>query len=305
MVTANIIPARFWETQALQNGRPFASSTARLAPAPRTHLRRNVRNSSISCQGSAKVRRTGDGRTQEGIARPGTSWLVPAGTHETLLELDGSTECLLIFLPAKLLEDSALADYGIDPDRVQLDYVGGLADPTLAQIGTALHGLIGRKANPIDRIFADGLRTSLAAHLIGRYSVDCRRSSARAPSLDARRLQRVLDFIEARLAESISLDDLAREACLSPYHFSRLFHKATGLPPHRYLNERRIQAARKMLSCEQSSLAAIALDSGFGSQASFARAFRKATGITPRQYREFYRCGNLVTAQQRATTSAR
>ena len=48
--------------------------------------------------GLAKVRRTGDGQTQEGIARPGTSWLVPAGTHETLLELDGSTECLHIFM---------------------------------------------------------------------------------------------------------------------------------------------------------------------------------------------------------------
>lgn len=43
--------------------------------------------------GRAKVRRIGDGQKQEGMALPGTSWLVPAGTHETLLELDGSTEC--------------------------------------------------------------------------------------------------------------------------------------------------------------------------------------------------------------------
>ena len=221
--------------------------------------------------GQAKVRRTGDGQTQEGIARPGTSWLVPAGTHETLLELDGSTECLLIFLPAKLLEDSALADYGIDPNRTQLAYAGGFADPTLAQIGTALHGLVGRDTQPIDHIFADGLRTALAAHLIGNYTVDRWRPSARAPSLDAKRLQRVLDFMEARLADDISLDDLAREACLSPFHFSRLFHEATGLPPHRYLIERRIQAAQKMLLSERSSMAEVALDAGFGSQASFAR----------------------------------
>jgi AraC family transcriptional regulator len=132
--------------------------------------------------GQAKVRRTGDGQTQEGVARPGTSWLVPAGTHETLLELDGSTECLLVFLPARLLEDSALADYGIDPDKTQLAYAGGFADVTLAQIGSALHGLLGRDAQPIDRIFADGLRTALAAHLIGNYTVDHWRSSARAPS---------------------------------------------------------------------------------------------------------------------------
>lgn len=236
--------------------------------------------------GQALVRRTGDGQKQEGMARPGTSWLVPAGTHETLLELDGSTECLIIFLPDKLLEDSALADYGIDPDRTQLAYAGGFADATLAQIGAALHGMLGRESQPMDRIFADGLRTALAAHLIGNYTVDRWQPSTRAPSLDAKRLQRVLDFVEAQLADDLSLDDLAREACLSPYHFSRLFHEATGRPPHRYLIERRIQVAQKMLQSEQSSMVEVALDTGFGSQASFARAFRKVTGVTPRQYRE-------------------
>lgn len=236
--------------------------------------------------GQAIVRRTGDGQKQEGIARPGTSWLVPAGTHETQLELDGSTECLLIFLPDKLLEASALADYEIDPCRTRLAYAAALADPMLAQIGTALHGLLGRDAQPIDRVFADGLRTMLAAHLIGHYTVDRWQPSARTPSLDAKRLQRVLDFMEARLADDISLDDLAREACLSPYHFSRLFHEATGRPPHRYLIERRIQAAQKLLLSDKSSMVEVALDTGFGSQASFARAFRKVTGVSPGQYRQ-------------------
>src|SRR5262245_34419536 len=77
------------------------------------------------------------------------------------------------------------------------------------------------------------------------------------PSLHGKRLGRVLDFMDARLVDDISLDDLAREACLSHYHFSRLFHEATGLPPHRYLIERRIKAAPKMLSAERSSIARI------------------------------------------------
>jgi|EndMetStandDraft_3_1072993.scaffolds.fasta_scaffold148903_2 AraC family transcriptional regulator len=235
--------------------------------------------------GQAKVRRNGDGQKQEGLARPGTSWLVPAGTHETLLELEGPLECLLVFLPAKLLEDSALADYGINPDRTQLVYAGGFADPTLAQIGTGLHSLLGHEARPVDRILSDGLRTTLAAHLIGNYTVDHWQPPVRAPSLDAKRLQRVLDFIEARLGQEISLKDLAREACLSPFHFSRLFHEATGLSPHRYVIERRIRSAQKMLQSGQSSIVEIALNTGFGSQANFARTFRKVTGVTPGQYR--------------------
>lgn len=236
--------------------------------------------------GQARVRRTGDGQTQEGIARTGTSWLVPVGTHETLLELDGSVECLLIFLPEKLLEDSALADYGIDPSGTQLTYAGGFVDPALVRIGTALHGLIGGSDGPVERIYADGLRTTLAAHLIGNYTVGRWREPSRAPSLDPKKLQRVLDFIETRLGEDISLDDLAGEACLSAFHFSRLFHEATGMPPHRYVIERRVDAARRMLLSGRSTIAAIALDTGFGSQANFSRTFRKLTGMTPGQYRD-------------------
>ena len=236
--------------------------------------------------GQATVRRTGDGQKQEGLALPGTSWLVPAGTHETQLELDGPLECLHLYLPATLLEHSALADYDVDPDRTQLAYAGGLADPVLAHIGSALHDLLRRGSKPSDRIFADGMRTALAAHLIGSYTVDRWQPPARTSSLDARRLKRVLDFIEAHLASDISLDDLAAEACLSPFHFSRLFREATGLSPCRYVTDRRIQAAQKMLAVEQSSLVQVALDTGFGSQGNFTRAFRKATGLTPGQYRE-------------------
>lgn len=239
--------------------------------------------------GRARVRRRGDGQQQEGLARPGTSWLVPAGTHETLLELDSATECLVIFLPDTLLERSALADYDIDPDRLQLSYVGGMADGVLAQLSSTLHGLLGRERRPVDRMTADATRTGLAARLIGNYTVDRPAPSARTPSLEPKRLQRVLDLIEARLADDLSLEDLASQACLSPYHFSRLFHDATGLPPHRFLIQRRVREAQAMLSAGEASLAEIALDAGFGSQANFTRVFRKVTGVTPGQYRRAQR----------------
>lgn len=256
-----------------------------IGPGIQNCVGRNCTELVYILSGQARVRRTGDGHTQEGIARPGTSWLVPVGTHETLLELDGSVECLLIFLPAKLLEDSALADYGIDPAATQLAYAGGFVDPALVRIGTALNGLIGGGDGPVERIYADGLRRALAAHLIGNYTVGRWREPSRVPSLDPKKLQRVLDFIELRLGEDITLEDLAGQACLSAFHFSRLFHEATGMPPHRYVVERRIEAARKMLLSERSTLAEIALEAGFGSQANFSRTFRKLTGMTPGQYR--------------------
>lgn len=100
-----------------------------------------------------------------------------------------------------------------------------------------------------------------------------------------RRLQRALDLVEARLADDLSLADMAAEACLSPFHFLRLFRDAVGLSPHRYLTSRRIQAAQAMLAGREASLVQIAFDTGFASQGSFTRTFRRWTGLTPGRYR--------------------
>lgn len=246
--------------------------------------------------GRSRIRRRADGPLQDGLALPGTSWLTPSGTEEKLLEFDGDVECLIVYLPPKLLEDSALRDYGIDPGTAEVAYAGGFADPTLSQIGLAVRDLIGRPSQPVDRLFADGLRTALAAHLVANYRADRWQPAERQPSLEPRRLRRVLDYIEARLGEVLSLDDLAGEACLSPFHFARLFRQATGLAPYQYLTERRIASAQQLILSGGASLAEVALDSGFGSQANFCRAFRKATGISPTAYRELHR-GRPVLAE--------
>lgn len=239
----------------------------------------------LMLSGRSNVRRIADGHTQEVVAQPGMSWIVPAGTHETRVELGAEMECLHLYLPPTLLDRSALADYDIDPAKTELAYAGGFADPMLSQFGAAFRGLLGRTPQPTDRLFVDGMQAALAAHLVGNYTVESWQPPERNPSLDAKRLNRVLDFIEARLDTDISLEDLAAEACLSPFHFSRIFRDATGLSPHRFVTDRRVQAAKEKLAVLQSSFVEIALDTGFGSQANFIRVFRKATGLTPGQYR--------------------
>jgi AraC family transcriptional regulator len=239
--------------------------------------------------GKAMVRYRADGPMRERLALPGTNWLVPAGTEETFLELDGSTECVMVYLPAQLLGQSALAEYDVAPDKGDLIYEGGFADPTLAQLGHAINALLERPGQPIDRLFADGMQAALCAHLVANHNAGNWRPAERQPSLDPRRLRRVLDYVEDRLAESISLEDLANEACLSPFHFARLFRQSIGLAPHQYLTERRIRRAQEMIVRGGASLTEVAMDTGFGSQASFCRAFRKATGASPKAYRELHR----------------
>jgi AraC family transcriptional regulator len=235
--------------------------------------------------GRSGIRRTGDGERQETVSRPGMIWICPAGVHERDVEMTASIECVHLFLPPTLIEQSALADYDLDPAKTQLAYAGGFSDPMIAQISSAFRGLLDRGAQPTDRLFVDGMQAALAAHLLGSYSADRWKAPARAPSIDARRLKRVLDYIEARLAEEISLEDLAAVACLSPFHFARQFRDTIGQTPHRYVTERRVEAAKAKLALNHSSLVEIALDTGFGSQANFTRVFGKITGLTPGQFR--------------------
>jgi AraC family transcriptional regulator len=91
--------------------------------------------------------------------------------------------------------------------------------------------------------------------------------------------------VEANLEGKITIDSMASVACLSRYHFSRAFKKATGQSPHRYVSGRRLERAKTLLSKGDRSLVYIALALSFSSQANFTRAFTKATGQAPGQFR--------------------
>jgi AraC family transcriptional regulator len=239
----------------------------------------------ILLSGRTYVRRTGDGRRQEGHARVGSAWICPAGTFEREVEVSGPGEWLHIFLPTGLLEHSALANYDIDPSGLQLAYKGGFVDPLIVQFSRTFSALLDQGMGPADRLLVDGMNVALVARLVAEHTIERRSRLAQAPILGMKRLSAVLEYIDANLGSDLRLDELARVACLSPFHFARRFKEATGVTPHRYVLERRIQAALGRLEKHHSSLAEVALDCGFGSQAHFTRVFRRHTGLTPGDYR--------------------
>jgi AraC family transcriptional regulator len=112
---------------------------------------------------------------------------------------------------------------------------------------------------------------------------------ATAYRLDDVRLRRVLDYVTQHLEEDITVTDLAAVACLSKFHFTRMFASATGVPPHRYIRQERLRNAKTLLESDTRPLCDIAFRSRFSSQASFTRAFRRATGMSPGKYRRFVR----------------
>lgn len=108
-----------------------------------------------------------------------------------------------------------------------------------------------------------------------------------------RHLQRTTRYVKEHLAEPIGLTDIARDAGLSPAHYSAFFHKATGLRFSNWLRRQRIDRAKKLLrECDQ-PIYQIATDVGFGSLSAFERTFREIELMPPSTFRKISREGML------------
>jgi len=103
--------------------------------------------------------------------------------------------------------------------------------------------------------------------------------------LPQQHLFRVQELIESRLEADLTLQELASEVGYSRSHFLRMFHATTGTTPHRYVLNRRVERARRLLGDPEMSIAQVAYCCGFSSQAHLTLAFRKVCGLTPGEYR--------------------
>lgn len=100
-----------------------------------------------------------------------------------------------------------------------------------------------------------------------------------------RRLTVAKDYIDAHLHTDIDLDTVSRIACISKYHFLRLFREAYGRTPHRYITERRLERAAFLLKQTGRPVTEICREVGFEDGGSFGRLFRRTYGRTPTLYR--------------------
>jgi len=108
------------------------------------------------------------------------------------------------------------------------------------------------------------------------------------PAGDARARRRAVEaarWLEAHTAEPVRLEDVAREAHLSPFHFLRVFRAVHGVTPHQYLLRLRLARAASLLADETLSVTDVALESGFADLSNFVRTFRRAAGASPGQFR--------------------
>lgn len=106
--------------------------------------------------------------------------------------------------------------------------------------------------------------------------------------LGARALARALDHIERHIGDSLTLTDIAAAACVSRFHFARLFRVSTGQSPMEYVLAKRIALAKAQLARGPQKISATAASLGFFDQSHFTRTFRRMTGYSPREFRHLH-----------------
>jgi AraC family transcriptional regulator len=112
-------------------------------------------------------------------------------------------------------------------------------------------------------------------------------SACREDTLAAHRraVERVITDARERLCEPISLRDMSRVAYLSPFHFNRVFHGITGLPPAKFISAMRLDEAKRLLLNTHLSITDICYDVGYNSLGTFTRRFTQRVGLGPREFR--------------------
>lgn len=111
--------------------------------------------------------------------------------------------------------------------------------------------------------------------------------TARHATIDAhtQAVERAIQTMHTHLQEALSLEDLASVACLSPFHFNRVFRRQIGIPPGEFLSALRFQAARRLLLTTPLSVTDICFEVGYTSTGSFTSRFTQLVGLSPRLLR--------------------
>jgi AraC family transcriptional regulator len=135
------------------------------------------------------------------------------------------------------------------------------------------------------RLYAEALADALAVHFLRRYVVSRPPAPVGTGGLSPAKLQRTTTYIQAHLAQALSLTTLATLVHLSPDHFARLFKQTTGQTPHQYVLRCRIARAKQLLAETDLPLSTISLQVGCTDHSAFTALFRKHVTMPPKAYR--------------------
>lgn len=233
---------------------------------------------------------------QKVVLSPGVLLPTNNGTEMECLPCEPGVRAVFVFFTKKLLDETlrcreksaaALLDDPAAPVRSIHFFENKIHHPNpLAQRLEQLAGQM-QSSGVSDFELQPDVFFDLAERLFDLQNETLRRADsihAQNPVTRRELLRRLLlarDFLLDRWDAPMTLNDAAKAACLSPYHFHRSFREAFGEPPMRWFRQRKLEKARELLRSGQCNVSDAAYRSGFSDVAAFSKAYKKVMGQNP------------------------
>lgn len=175
------------------------------------------------------------------------------------------------------------ADELFSHDRVEIKPFNLLRAPLLESLNTAIREEF-RSPMGRGRLHLESITHVVAGYILRHHASTGAPRSIKGTLSDVQ-LAQIHRFIDERIANEFTVDDLARSVKLGPQRFGERLRLTTGMSPWQYVQARRLEVAQGLLKQSRLPLAQNALNLGFCDQSHFANAFKRAFGITAKAYR--------------------
>jgi AraC family transcriptional regulator len=232
--------------------------------------------------GAKHVERRNDGRVISTVVENGALTIVPAGT-QFKWHTRGPIEFAHLYLPSGLISRAATR-FKRSHNIALLDSVG-CRDPLLEALYGAMLNEVSQSGG-YDALYLDTLLETFLLQLLREHSTSVVGPRQPRETLPRFQLQRVLDFIEAKIDRPLTLLDLANVGGgASVFHFSRAFKNSAGQSPYQYVLQRRVDRAMTLIESTEMSLLEVARVCGFRNIAHLSKAFSRLAGVSPTRFK--------------------
>jgi AraC family transcriptional regulator len=231
------------------------------------------------------------GRTREADVADGSVFVT--GAHPvTWLRVRETTEALEVYVDPQLLRSAAGTEPDLEPGLPVCDGMVLSVCSVLRQAHTA--GVV------LSDVASSTLAHRLAQHLTTHYGHLERDAKRPRGRLAKKTVDTVAQYVDAELSGPLTLEQLAEVVYLSPFHFAHAFKATTGLSPHQFVAQRRIQRATVLLTSRADPVEQVAAAVGFTNVSHFRRLFRRYVGVLPGELRENRKIGPAIALRRGA-----
>ena len=238
----------------------------------------------VQLNGCMGVYQRFEGKALDAKMRRGDIVFSPAGIPKTFQHRGGNGDFVVVHLAPALVQDVADEWSGGRVRSIELAHEFCTRDPKLERLALALCDEY-RTEDVASGVCAEALARQLAVQLLRGYWKAGTVVDPPADGLSRKALARAIEYIEANLADDLTIHDVATALSMSAGRFAHAFRNSMVLAPHRYIVERRVELAKRLLLETDLPIAILATRAGFSTHAHFCVTFHRIVGTTPTRYR--------------------